>query len=101
MTILLRAIDQDPLLEGNELALSNAAWEEVLELAKAHGWGPAGTLPPSGREGAGWNPSTYTTSDYQVITAEDGAALAGVLEGYADHLRKVVDLLRSGRVSLA
>ena len=106
---------------GGRVCLSNAVWSEALDLARSHGWEPAGTLPPGLPEGI--DPSVtdwaggYCTSDYQVIAAADGAAMANALEqavrSTADApawaldnrllnlYRDVVRILRSGRVSIA
>ena len=72
-----------------DFQLNMFAWENVLRLARMHGWEPAGTLPPlpSGKdEGSGrvrfkeWDPTNYYTNDGQRTTAEDARNLADALE---------------------
>ena len=102
MTIVLIPMDQDPGEDMAEVPINKTTWSEVIDIARDYGWNPAGTLPSASTDthGRDW-PGTYQSSDYQIITAEDGAAMASAIERYLTILRDVAKVLRSGRVTIA
>ena len=68
-------------LEGKagSFRMSNSGWPEVLAIAEAYGWKPAGTRPPRGSKPGGWD-GGYRTNDGQVVTKVDASALAAALD---------------------
>jgi hypothetical protein len=75
------------LIRTNEICdLSFAMWRECLDLAKAFGWIPAGTLHPiahlssegKSRPQCEWE-GGYTTNDWQRVADVDAYALAMAL----------------------
>jgi len=83
--------------EGGYFRFSHGTWRAVLELAREHGWEPAGTKPPEGtvyavgggtvdeeatraarQHYADWD-GGYFWNEYQVVSDEDAANIADAL----------------------
>ncbi len=67
--------------DGGAIVLNPFLWRKALELARAHGWQPAGTLaPPIRWDGSGirWN-GEYDPPAGQEVTRSDARALAEAL----------------------
>jgi hypothetical protein len=68
---------------GVEFSASVFDWGQILRLAQAYGWQPAGTVIdegdlcnfPNGRWDGG-----YQTNDYQRVTADDARNIANALD---------------------
>jgi hypothetical protein len=88
--------------EGGYFRFSQGAWRAVLELAREHGWEPAGTKPPEWtvyapdgvtvdevatraerRRYANWD-GGYFWNEYQVVSDEDAVNIADALERALD-----------------
>src|SRR5687768_2996158 len=68
---------------GGEFRMNGFHWGKARELGVRYGWKPCGTEsppPPEGYEEYGEWSGTYTTNDYQSVTAADAAAWADALE---------------------
>lgn len=79
---------------GAEIRFGGTAWMLYLNLAKAYGWVPRGTLPPPDLRGRPWG-GEYDSSDGQIVTKEDAGALGAALEralAAPDRAQKEVDL---------
>jgi hypothetical protein len=76
--------------QGAYLYLRDRDWRAMLDLARNHGWKPAGTLPPpldfnlTGMQSSlgPWTGS-YTPPRGQTVKSEDAKGLAAVLESLA------------------
>lgn len=68
--------------DGHAMALDPIAWKQALELARAHGWKPAGTLPPplpwTGPVSS-WH-GQYDPPAGQEVTRADARAFATALQ---------------------
>ncbi len=103
----------------SETRFSYGAWAEILETAINYGWQPMGTQAPEELDlEENWRPKdnwdgNYSTSDYQLITADDAENLANALykaleagefqEGESKGIRisQLISLLYEGEVSLS
>lgn len=55
------------------------SWDDLLLVAKEHGWTPLGTLAPRGVRKSEWNTEDYLTCARQQVTDEDALGLARAL----------------------
>jgi hypothetical protein len=71
----------DLMRRGISLSLNWSDWRAAVQVAKAYGWEPQGTLQPSEwiDDGCGWSVG-YFSSDGQVVAATDAVALGDALE---------------------
>jgi hypothetical protein len=77
-------------------------WPNILVLAYAYGWEPAGTLEPSLYDPETrdpillhekpWDPMNYTSNSYQWVTNEDAANMADALEKFLGDVPAIHDL---------
>src|ERR1700687_3816583 len=76
--------------EPMDFRCNNAFWRDVLALAHAYGWQPAGTVPPELPEDfepkTDWDPRNYFTNDYQTVTDGDARAIADALSDALDDI---------------
>jgi hypothetical protein len=61
--------------DDSSFSFSTIEWEKVLELGKEYGWIPLGTSAPLEKT---WN-GGYLSNDGQIVSNEDGEALANAL----------------------
>ncbi len=72
---------------GQSFRFTIFSWENMLNLAIAHGWEPEGTQPwePEDEDDCSWSggdgsDGSYASNGGQVVTATDSRNLAGALE---------------------
>lgn len=65
--------------------LDSWSWQHLLHLARAMGWDPQGTEPPSDRQRKEWD-GGYSGNDGQFVTDQDAANLADALAKALDDL---------------
>lgn len=78
--------------DGGYFRANVSAWSDLLQLAHQYGWEPAGTETPEWENEEGeiirydeWD-GGYGTNDYQLVTAEDAAAIADAIEASLDDI---------------
>jgi hypothetical protein len=85
------------LIGHGDARFSAAAWCDLLDLAFAFGWQPAGTTAPPDHEGP-WC-GTYCSNDYQAVSDRDAHAIAEALDRAIESLRPVTAKQRRARAN--
>ena len=87
--------------ERQAVTLTLSAWQQVLELAEAHGWNPLGTVELDSWLGLGGDPfagpGSYTPGERRLVLLDDAINLAEALDrAFLEH--EPLPLAQSGGI---